>query len=357
MRSTHYPLAATDPLRRIAAEPWRYDFFHAMRWIESRHLDKPRFGTARRPADEPVRLGQSADLSFAASPLHAVAPATATSKPRIEVRFFGLFGPNGPLPYHLTEYARQRLMHHGDATFARFADMFHHRLLLLFYRAWAQAQPTVGLDRPDDDRFAAYVGSLVGIGAPELSRRDAAPDHVKLHFSGILSNQVRNADGLASLLSGFLGRPAKVEQFVGSWLELPRSERTRIGGANARRKNPSTALGGGAVLGQMVWDRQHKFRIHIGPLDHAVFESLLPQGKALPAVTALVEQFVGAELAWDLQLGLKAQQVQPCRLGRQGRLGWTSWLGTPERRQTAELTLMPRAAKAGAPLGQSTTHL
>jgi type VI secretion system protein ImpH len=352
MRGATDPLERTDPLRRIAAEPWRYDFFHAMRWIESRHPDKPRFGTARRPADEPVRLGQSADLSFAPSPLQSVTPATATSKPRIEVRFFGLFGPNGPLPYHLTEYARQRLMHHGDATFARFADMFHHRLLLLFYRAWAQAQPTVGLDRPADDRFSAYVGSLVGIGAPELRGRDAAPGHIKLHFSGILSNQVRNADGLASLLSGFLRRPVTVEQFVGCWLELPRGERTRIGGIYARRKNPSTALGGGAVLGQMVWDRQHKFRIHIGPLDHAVFESLLPQGKALPAVSALVEQYIGVELAWDLRLGLKPEQVRPCRLGQHGRLGWTSWVGMQDRRHTAELTLMPRLAKPGVSLEQ-----
>ena len=348
MRGAPDSLVQAGALQRIAAEPWRYDFFQAMRLIENQYRDKPRLGTARRPADEPVRLGQSADLSFAQSALHAVVPATATSKPRMEVRFFGLFGPNGPLPYHLTEYARQRLMHHGDATFARFADMFHHRLLLLFYRAWAQAQPTVGLDRPDDDRFAAYVGSLVGIGAPELSRRDAAPDHAKLYFSGIFSRQVRNADGLASVLSGFLRRPVRVEQFVGSWLELPRSERTRIGGAKSRRTTSSAALGGGAVLGQMVWDRQHNFRIHIGPLDHNVFESLLPEGKTLPAVTALVEQYIGVELAWDLKLGLKADQVKPCRLGQHGRLGWTSWLGMKDRRCNAELLLAPRAAAPGA---------
>lgn len=348
MRDASDSLAFQDPLTLIAAEPWRYDFFHALRWIESRHLEKPRFGTARKPADEPVRLGQSADMSFAPSALHAVAPATAKSKPRIEVRFFGLFGPNGPLPYHLTEYARERLMHHGDATLARFADMFHHRLLLLFYRAWAQAQPTVGLDRPADDRFAAFVGSLIGLGTPELLGRDAAPDHAKLFFSGIYSSQVRNADGLAAVLSGYLERPAKVEQFVGSWLELPHSERTRISGSNALRKRPGVNLGGGAVLGKMVWDRQHNFRIHIGPLDHDVFVSLLPQGKALPAVIALVEQYIGLELSWDLKLGLKHDQVMPCRLGLRSRLGWTSWLGMKNRQHTAELTLSPSAGSRRA---------
>lgn len=341
------PTPTFPALQRIAAEPWRYDFFQAMRLIENQFPDKPRFGTARRPADEPIRLGQTADLSFAQSPLHAVVPATANSKPRIEVRFFGLFGPNGPLPHHLTEYARQRQIHHGDGTFARFADMFHHRLLLLFYRAWAQAQPTVGLDRPGDDRFGAYVGSLIGIGEPTQVGRDAAPDHAKLHFSGIFANQVRNADGLASVLSGYLRRPARVEQFVGTWLELPKSERSRIAGSAARRKNPSAALGGGAVLGQMVWDRQHNFRVHVGPLDLEVFESLLPQGKALPAVKALVEQYIGLELAWDLKLRLKPDQVKPCRLGQHGRLGWTSWLGMKDRQRSVELVLAPRVVTSG----------
>ena len=348
MRGADHPVIRPDPVQRIAAQPWRYDFFHALRLIESHHPDMPRLGTARRPADEPIRLGQTPDLSFAPSALHAVVPATPASKPRLEVRFFGLFGPNGPLPYHLTEYAHQRQLHHGDATFARFADMFHHRLLLLFYRAWAQAQPTVGLDRPNDDRFSAYVGSLTGIGEPGLRGRDAAPDHVKLHFSGIFSSQMRNADGLASVLSGFLRRPARVEQFVGSWLELPRSERTRISAANARRRTPGTALGAGAVLGQMVWDRQHKFRVHVGPLDYAVFESLLPGGEALPAVIALAKQYIGDELAWDLRLGLKPDQVKPSQLGRHGRLGWTSWLGMRDRCRATGLTLAPGASAVSA---------
>lgn len=342
MRNTSHPLTRLDPVAQIGAEPWRHDFFHAMRWIDACHPEKPRLGTARRPFDEPVRLAQVADLSFAPSALHAVVPATSNSKPRIEVRFFGLFGPNGPLPYHLTEYARHRLMHQGDASFARFADMFHHRLLLLFYRAWAQAQPTVSLDRPEQDRFGAYVGSLMGLGIPEVQQRSAVHDHAKLHFAGLFSRQVRNADGLSHILSGYLRRPVRVEQFAGCWLGLNPGERTRIGRAGARKRSPAATLGCGAVLGSMVWDRQHNFRVHIGPLDSQVFESLLPGGGALQAVTSLVEQYVGLEFGWDLQLSLKPDQVKPCCPGRFGRLGWTSWLGAKNRQNNAELRLVPR---------------
>jgi type VI secretion system protein ImpH len=344
MRNPADPVKAAALLQAMAAAPWQFDYFHALRVIDAAHPHKPRLGTARRPQDEPVRLGQAPELSFAPASLHAVQPATAGRPPRIEVRFFGLFGPNGPLPLALTEHARERLLHHNDATFARFADLFHHRLLLLFYRAWAQAQPTVSLDRPAEDRFAERVGSLIGIGSATLRGRDAAPDHARLFFAGLLSRQVRNADGLAALLSGWLRRPVRIEPFTGAWLALPPSERTRIGRAVAGRPNPSAKLGGGAVLGGMVWDRQHNFRVHIGPLDLAAFESLLPGGSALPAVAALVQHYVGHEFGWDLKLTLAPDNAPRARLGRAGRLGWTSWCGRPAPGRPAELLLTPHHA-------------
>jgi len=335
------PPRAAEMLRRMAAQPHHYDFFHALRLIEAAFPDKPRLGTARRPVDEPVRLGQAADLSFAASSIGGVDVGDRCGRPRVEVRFFGLFGPNGPLPMHMTAYARERRLHKGDETFARFADWFHHRLLLLFYRAWSQAQPAVSLDRPAEDRFAGYVGSLIGCGGPEWVHRDAAPDHARLAFSGLLSRQVRNAEGLAHLLSGYLGRQARVEQFVGRWMPLPEAERTRIGRRGASRRGSTSRLGASAVLGRAVFDRQHHFRVHVGPLDLPAFEALLPVGSALPALKALLRQYLGLELGWDLRLELDKAQVPACRPGVYGRLGWTTWLGKPPGRRPALLNLVP----------------
>ena len=339
-----------DPLPAMAAAPYRYDFFHALRLVESYYRGKPRLGTARRPGDEPVRLGQAADLSFAPSTLSAVTLTDRSGKPRIEVRFFGLFGPNGPLPLHLTSYARERRLHHGDETFGRFADLFHHRLLLLFYRAWAQAQPTVSLDRPEGDRFADYVGTLIGIGGREWQGRDAAPTHAKLAFAGVLSRQTRNADGLAQLLSGFLSMKVGVEQFVGRWMPLPEAERTSIGRRGGSRRLSTCQLGSSAMLGRSVFDRQHHFRIHVGPLSLPAFEALLPTGTALPAVEALVAQYVGMEFGWDLRLELDKTEVPPCSPGHHGRLGWTTWLGRPPGARAAALNLMPgpRRQRGGA---------
>ncbi len=344
MDSTRAP--RPDPTEAMAAEPHRWDFFQALRQIEAHHADMPRLGTARRPADEPVRLGQSAELSFAPSAISSVQPHAAGGKPRVEVRFFGLFGPNGPLPLHLTAYARERLLHKGDATLLRFADLFHHRLLLLFYRAWAQGQPTASLDRPAEDRFADFVGALVGTGGPEWHGRDAAPAHARLYFAGLMSRQVRNADGLQSLVAGCLGVPVRLVPFVGRWMRLLPQERTRIGRPGARRGAATAQLGQRAVLGGAVFDRQHHFRLHIGPLAMATFESLLPTGSALPAVKALVEDYIGLEFGWDLCLTLQPAERPEVRLGRSGRLGWTSWLGSARPGQARSLILNPDPPQA-----------
>jgi type VI secretion system protein ImpH len=286
-----------------------------------------------------------ADLGFAPSSIASLDRSDRSGKPRMLVRFFGLFGPNGPLPLHLTAYAHERKLHKDDETFARFADLFHHRLLLLFYRAWAQAQPAVSLDRPDEDRFADYVGALVGVGGREWRQRDALPDHARLAFAGLLSSQVRHADGLAQFLTRYLGRPVRIEQFVGRWMPLQQAERTRIGRRGASRRMSTAQLGVSAVLGGTVFDRQHHIRVHIGPLALDAFESLLPVGSALPGVKALIGHYIGHELGWDLKLELDKAQVPACRPGRNGRLGWTTWLGAPRGARPAAITLVPNPAQ------------
>src|SRR5690606_19296656 len=131
---------APDPLtyfRALKDSPHGFDFFQAMRRIECLHPEKPRLGAGLRPMDEPVRLAQEPSMAFAPASLSSFLLPAGGRPARMEVRFFGLLGPNGPLPLHLTEYARMRLLNAGDATFARFLDMLNHRFLMLFYRAWA----------------------------------------------------------------------------------------------------------------------------------------------------------------------------------------------------------------------------
>lgn len=319
----------------LADAPYRYDFFETLRRIECLYTAKPRWGRALLPVDEPVRLGQEPDLAFAPAAL-ASFEALAGKTPRLQVRFFGLFGPNGPLPIHLTEYARERLRNANDPTLSRFADLFHHRFLALFYRAWAQAQPHINRDRPDDDRFAGYVGALTGIMPAAFRARDTIPDVAKLFHAGALVRQVRNAEGLAAILRHFFRVPIRIEQFVGHWMHLGPRERTALSREGAE-------LGAGAVLGRRVWDCQHKFRIHVGALTLSEYESFLPAGSSRPSgasgssgqmlqkLVDWVRFYLSFELDWDIRLVLATDDIPPLTLGERGRLGWTTWLGHRRR--------------------------
>jgi type VI secretion system protein ImpH len=306
-------------LEALEKHPETFGFFQALRRIECAFRDKPRLGSGARPGDEPVRIGQEPNLGFAPSALSHFSLSTDGKPAKLTVLFQGFFGPNGPLPLHLTEYARDRIRNAGDPTFSRFADVFHHRLLLLFYRAWAQAQPVVNFDREDTDRFATYAGSLFG-GIPINVQDETNLDfRTRLFFSGHLSSQTKNPSSLASLLTAALGVKAEIEEFVGEWVSLPPEARWKLGNSS----QPGL-LGMSATLGGRAWMVQHKFRVVLGPLPPGAQREYLPGSEKLVRTAKLVSSYVGDELRWDLKLKLK--QAEATRLGQSGSLGWTSFL-------------------------------
>lgn len=314
----------SDPVNTLTAmqtEPWEYDFFQALRRIECESPELPRFGHSLRLADDPLRLGQQPDCAFAPSTLASMSAAEEGKAARLEQFFFGLGGPNGPLPLHITEYVRERQRNNGDSASKRFLDIFHHRLLSLFYRAWAEAQPTVSHDRPDDDYWAARLAALSGRGMPSLLEQGLIPDTAKLHYSGHLAAQTRYPDGLRAILADYFGLPVEIEEYVGQWLELP--ERSRLGVSGRQ-------LGVDFCIGSHVWDRQHKFRIRLGPLKLDDYMGMLPDGDSFKALVAWVAEYLGHELDWDLNLILAQPEVPLLQLDGRQRLGFNTWLGQPK---------------------------
>ncbi len=308
--------------RALEDAPHRFDFFEAVRRLECALGDEPRLGLTTRAADDPVRLAQDPSLAFAPSALSSFRQGKDGRPPRLAGYFFGLSGPNGPLPIHLTEYAFDRLRNAHDPTFARFLDVFHHRMLSLFYRAWANARPAVSFDRPDSDWYARQLGALSGIGMPALRDRDDMPDVAKLHYAGFLGSESRHPEGLRAIISDFFGIPVRIAEFIGAWLQLPATDRCRLG------RSPATGtLGVNAIAGTQVWGCQHKFRLVLGPMKLASFQRLLPGSDSFRRLLAIVRNYTGEQLAWDVNLILARDEVPQTRLGVSGRLGWTTWLG------------------------------
>jgi type VI secretion system protein ImpH len=317
----------------VARAPHMFDFYQLLRRLESVSGDLPRLGTAALPTDEPIRLGQEPSLAFAPAQLASLLPSRGGGPPWLRVFFFGLFGPNGPLPLHLTEYAADRQRNASDPTFGRFADMFHHRLLLLFYRAWSSAQPTADADRRATSRFPTYVGAFAGIGLSSLRDRDGIPDATKLHYGGRFAARTRNPEGLAAVVGDFFGMAARVQPFVPAWLDIPPDHRWAL--ARGERR-----LGRSTVIGGKTFSRAHKFRLLLGPLNRKQFQSMLPGQPGLSRLTALVRNYSGDALEWDVKLSLDERSNEPLILGR-SRLGWTSWLGAASHEDREDLILNP----------------
>jgi type VI secretion system protein ImpH len=327
--------ALSEILREANRAPEKFDFFALLRRIDAGSPPGPRIGESRHPEEDPVRLGQSPSTIFPPRALESV--RADGGRTRIMTFFFGLFGPNGPLPLHLTEYAHQRLHNAGDEAFACFGDIFHHRMASLLFRAWAASEPTVSHDRPGDDAFAAQIGALAGYGMPELRGRDGMPDLAKLHFAGRIGSHTRNAEGLRAILSGFFAMPVDIQEFDPKWVEIAPGQHLALG------SDPENGtLGVSATVGRRIKLFYHRFRIVMGPLTLEEYERLLPGGESVGLTVPLVRNYVGDELDWTLGLVLRADQVPHLKLGRQGRLGWTTWLGRrPDESDAGDLTLTP----------------
>lgn len=326
----------TDLVAALQAEPHRFDFYQAVRRLDALQAPRPPTGQAPLPRGEALRFHQEVSLAFAPS---TVARVTTGPDERLHlwVHFMGLLGPQGPLPLHLTQWALERAQKHGDTTFARFLDIFHHRMISLLYRAWASSRKTVQHDRPELDRMLFYQRSLLGLGPTELHERGAVPDVAKVHVAGVLGQAARNPAGLRSILSSYFGVPVAVREYVGEWLELPADAVCRLGAS------PSTgALGLTTIVGRRLWQCHGKFRLVLGPLSWAEYVRFLPGGESLTRLRGWVQDYLGSTFTWEVQLILRASDVPPMVLGQGGGLGWTTWTASqPPTTDASNLVLGP----------------
>ncbi|MEM7393700.1 MAG: type VI secretion system baseplate subunit TssG [Verrucomicrobiota bacterium] len=326
---------------RLEEEPFRYDLFYALRALECRHPDKPRIGASTNLDEDFVRFSQEPDLSFEPSIISAFEEeGEDQDRPaRMTVRFPGLLGPNGPLPHHITEFVRNRMVRHRDHTLRDFLDLFNHRMIALFYRGWSSVRRHVSCDREKDDRFRFFISSLIGLSPEHEELMQGIPVNAQLHYSGILGNRTRPARGLQVILSGFFGVPVQIREFVGTWINLPEMFQCRLGEAG------ESACLGTAVAGTRTWCIDQKFEIVIGPIGIEQYKKILPASASFERMVSWVRSYVADTLAWDVIFRLEDTPIPMTRLGAEdpeqesAYLGWTTWLQTDEENPMRETTI------------------
>jgi type VI secretion system protein ImpH len=353
---------ADAPLERLLGEEgYRFDFFEAVRLLERLYPNRQPVGRDTSPSQEVVRFRSHLSMTFPPSAIHEIAPAENGSGPtEMTVAFMGLIGPLGALPRHYTELVLERARA-KDRTLYDFLDLFHHRLISLFYRAWEKYRFPIAYERGVSkregyDSFSLALFDLIGMGTAGLRGRLAVEDEALLSYAGLLAQHPRSASALEGLLRDCFGVPVRVVQFSGQWLLLSPEHCSQLGPGETHN-----ALGVSAVAGSRSWDPQAKFTVGLGPLTYAEFCRFLPCGDAFRALVAMTRFFAGQECDFDVQLRLRAAEVPACHLGHTGasapRLGWSAWLTSEAFAGDAENTILAgRIDHRGLGDGWGTAH-
>ena len=336
----------------LAENARAWEFFAAVRAMQAARGTRPPVGRSTRVDQDFLRFKQEPSLSFEPMELLAFGEAQAAGVPAWQIRqiFFGFFGPNGPLPNHVTEDAISDLMGADKSRLMPdFLDIFQHRLTSLLYRAWESGQLAASRDVGDADPWKRRLASFYGEATPGMEARESLSDDAKRFMSGHLGARRGSIAELESVTCIVTGVPAKVEQFVGEWLDIPEADQSRMGSAR---------LGVDTTIGARAFSGQSRIAIRTERLNFEQYQRLLPDGEAFEALRDAVRHVIGLGMAWELRPILKVADIPKCSLDGNRRLGWDTWVAPEERMRDGdelalEGTLSPLETRRAAAAARS----
>jgi len=308
---------------KMLAEGFLFDFFQLVHLLETWH-GRP-VGRGGPFRDELLRLRPIASLAFPPSDVRRVEEPDdvdrshgARWRHRVVVNFMGLYGVAAPTPVYLTELVSATDVDAEELT--DFLDLFNHRILSLFYRAWVKYRYPYRYEPGGEDEVSSRLLSFVGLEDPAVRRRTGLPAARLLRYIGLLALRTRPPVGLKLLLADHFGVEARIEERVFRWVPVPPEGQNRVGQANSR-------LGVDVTVGERVPDRSGKVRLSLGPLHFPEYLGFLPGTPRFREVCALARLWLGERFDFDVELVVRREEIPEARLGEGSltQLGWTGW--------------------------------
>jgi type VI secretion system protein ImpH len=318
----------TDSLlgEQLVDDACSFEFFQAVTLLQRLRANSQHVGGFSSPENEAVHFRVNQRLGFPASQIQSL-EVEGDGQPEMMVNFMGITGPMALLPYTYCELILERARA-KDHTMAAFLDIFNHRAISLFYRAWQRSKFAVTYNAGDRDQFTRYLLDLVGLGTAGLRNRQDVDDEAFLHYVSLMASQLRSAVALEQVIADYFEVPVEIQQFTGGWYALDKATQC----AMKEEESPSLQVGSGAVVGDAVWDRQSRVRIRIGPIGIERYDDFLPGGRAHKSLRAITRFFTNECLEFEVQLVLDRNQVPKVELDLDSkspaRLGWLSWAKT-----------------------------
>ncbi|MBU5613041.1 type VI secretion system baseplate subunit TssG [Geomonas azotofigens] len=298
-------------------------FFATVRLLERVHRGHHDVEAPSSPETEKIRFTVKKGFAFPVGDVTGITFGEDGSA-RVETAVMGLTGPSGVLPhwYHELLLERERA---NDHAMGDFYDLFHHRLISIFYRSWKRTSFLPQKKSGNSDVFSIHLLSFLGLGTEGVREKLSGSEPALLHFCGQASRPTASAGTIARIVQSVFGVDAEVEPFVPRSVDLESSDLTTLGENNC-------LLGVDAVCGGQTSDIQSTFRLRLGPMAFHDFIDLSSEGRR-KHLASLVRFLVGPEYEFEVRLVLRREDVPGCRLGTEAsdapRLGHSTWLKAP----------------------------
>lgn len=312
----------------------RFNFFTAVRLLHRLNPELAAVGELATPSREALRFSHDPRLVFHAGDIAKILfddPEHRSQQVRVVSTFLGLYGTVSPLAIHYSEEVLRAEVD-DEHSLRGFYDLFHHRLISLFYRSWKKYRPHVGFrddaSDPTTRRLLAYVGN----DAQNFDPNPAIDPFLKLALGPLFSLRTRPERTLRLALQRALpGLQVRIESFVERYAMIPVPERTRLAVHN-------TTLGVNLTIGRRVKDRSGRIRIVVGPVTYQHYEDYMPGGRHYAHLSRMIAHLTGDAVETELEVQLAESDAPGVQLGnKQGAvLGLNTQLG--KRRQTGRRT-------------------
>ena len=327
----------TSLKEELFERPSAFEFFQAVRLLHKLRPEREGVGRDVDPGREAVRFRSDTSFVFPQGDIRAITAGDGETPDEMVVKMIGVASPGsfGSLPTPYVEEVRRQERELKNPAMREFFDLFNHRLVALFYRAWERSRLPVLHDLGVDNAFETALFAALGLHGAAFDARMPLDQTALLSRAGLLAMAPAPASAIAQVVTSLFGVPARVEQFQPSWYAIDASDRARLGAANSR-------LGLDLNLGDQVLLVQSRFRIALGPIDRKRFLELLPDGADFAALSSVVRLAAGVELDFDVQIVLAAAEVPETILGGglgASQLGWTTWLRTQEFTEDARAAI------------------
>jgi len=325
----------------MESAPHRFSFFQMVRMLEKLNPHRAPVGHVGVPGNEVVRFSSPPSLTFPASELGEYI-ASEQGPSSLEVHFLGLNNVNGPMPRAYTDRLIWQAKEKDSAT-RDFLDLFNHRMVTLFYRAWKRYRLFLAYENETryQDEIMQRLYALIGLGTANLPNRMAIADESALFYAGLLSHQVRTVEGLRQIIESYFGVAVAIGQFTGSWVRLPEGQKTVLD----EEESTSSCLGVGTVVGNEVWEQEGTMTVRLGPMPLERYRDFLPGSRGQAELQAWLHLYSRRSFDFVVQLVLQREEVPRTTMETGeflgSRLGYDTWLkAKPMRRDPDETTYL-----------------